>query len=498
MERFKKKTVLLLVSFSWLTTLANEPKSEMSYSDFNGIYEGVVQSRKSRGAYGLGGNKSLVRLHVFVYNYPNPKYRDMYNRETRKIVKPKTVMGLLEVYDNKRGKGTPARSYFTARGYLSSTELNIDYIEKYAAEQNGQIKLNSGKISKFTIPQHSAGEFEMKVGYSYQGKYRKVRSYQRVPNLFYPYFESLLKASDRRGNGRVSLGSSGYGNQGSIYTENPSVNETLLKAVFSYRNSTEFSYENPAISWIEDMEYQLKNALKNQSNGAHQHLKYLPNANKLAVHINTSRYSSSKQVHFFDVIIKKNSDRLDFEVVRTSVAKACVSKAKVADNNRRIAAQKKRIEQERIRKIKEQKEQIAAQKERERIANMLQETTPTGEPTEAQMKFAIEYQYKVKKGSLDRMANLDISESQNPVAAMSKLIGMSSQTVDYTIKSFKKYGCVSAESVGKPGFNCDYSIEINIGGSLGSYYGSLLNNTGTANINSSRFLKVNGIWMLVD
>lgn len=332
--------------------------SESFDENFNGVYEGIVEANRSRGPYGLGGNKSLVRLHIFVYEYPNPKYNDMYDRVSKKIVRPKTVMGLIEVFDNKKGKGTPKRSYFTARGYQSNSELNLDHMEKYAAEANGQVKLNSGKVSKFSIPTNNGQEFEMKVGYSYQGKYRKVSTYQQVPSIFNPYFEGVLKESSQQSRGKVNLGSTNYNGAYKLYTENPNPSQRSIKATFTYQKSGNFSLDNPAISWIENLEYELKNCLKNKSFGAHENLKYLPNTQEFAVYITPSSYLNANSIHFFNVGIERKNDRLDFNVSRTSEAKAYVNRAELADNNRRQEAQRKR-------KAEEEKEERLRQKERE-------------------------------------------------------------------------------------------------------------------------------------
>ncbi|ALJ06529.1 hypothetical protein APS56_15920 [Pseudalgibacter alginicilyticus] len=318
-------------------------------SSYNGAYEGIIATSRS---------KSLVRLHVFVYNYPNTKYRDLYDRVAKKTIRPKTMVGLLEVYDNKKGRGTPKRSYFTAITYESSSELIIDYMAKSAGEQNGQIKLNISKVSKFNIPKNSSQEFEMKVGYSYQGKYRKISTYQKVPVLFNPYFEEVLKEAGKRSRGKVNLGSTGYKSVYKVYSENPNPNQRSVKATFTYPKTGNFSLDNPAISWIENIEYELKKCLKNKSFGAHENLKYLPNTEELAIYITPSSYSNTTNIHFFNVGIERKNDRLDFNVSRTSAAKAYVNRARLADNNRRQEAQRKR-------QAAEEKEARLRQKEKE-------------------------------------------------------------------------------------------------------------------------------------
>lgn len=313
---------------------------------YNGIYEGVVQIGSNTGPYGLGKNKSLIRLHIYVHEYPNPKYRDMYDRSTRETSRPQSVMGLLEVYDNKKGRGTPKRSYFTATAYTSSSGLSINYMEKYASEQQGKINLNSGKISKFTIPKHGAQEFEMKVGYSYYGKYKKVSSYQHFPSSLFPYLEAVLKSDYSRNKGKINLGNSGSKSISRIHTEGPDVSAATIDATFTYSNTGNFSYENPAMSWIEGLEYQLQNCLKNQTYGAHENLKYLPNVNKISVYITSSGNSNSERLHFFDVKIDRNSSGLDFEIIRTPISDNYVSRATMEDNKRRIEAERKRKERD--------------------------------------------------------------------------------------------------------------------------------------------------------
>lgn len=356
-----KKSIHLLkvifISFIYQFS-AYSAEINLPASDYNGVYEGVIQTRRGSGLYGFGGKKSLIRLHIFVYNYVNTKYRDMYDRSAKKMVRPRTVMGLLEVFDNKKGKGTPKRSYFTAKSYASSKELNIDYIVKYAAEQNGEIKLNSGKVSKFVIPNSNAAEVEIKPSYYYQGKYRKVKSYMQLPAVFNPYLQAVLNETGRRSRGKISIGSTGSKSEYNLWAKSPRPNQKVLDVNLDYGNSSSGSAQNLSMRWINNLEYGLERCLRNKSFGASENLTFLPNTDELAVYINSSPYSGDKRIHFFNVKIGRKDGPLDFVISRTSDAKGYEEKAKISDN-------KKREEAERKRKALEAKEARLREKERQ-------------------------------------------------------------------------------------------------------------------------------------
>ncbi len=152
--------------------------------------------------------------------------------------------------------------------------------------------------------------------------------------------------------------------------------------------------------------------------------------------------------------------------------------------------QKKIAEMERI----ERERELAEQRELEKLQALMNVTTKTGEPTEEQMKWAVNYQFQAK---LQKQESMTKVEAKDAMSALVKLMGMATSGVNYSIRSFEKYSCEKAN--GKPGYNCDYVMDLNIsGGFAGNMYGPLLNKMGSSEIRSARFTRVDGVWMIVE
>lgn len=155
------------------------------------------------------------------------------------------------------------------------------------------------------------------------------------------------------------------------------------------------------------------------------------------------------------------------------------------------------VESNMIAEEKRREEQIRQQARREELRQinaLMNETTLTGEPTEAQMRFALQSQINIKNGDIEQLENTR-TDVNNPITAIFEGTGMILKNTRYFIDYFEKLGC---EKSTKAGFECDYAIrEIVKGGLVGSTFGSL-QNRGTATIKNGRFIKANGSWMLVE
>ncbi len=166
-------------------------------------------------------------------------------------------------------------------------------------------------------------------------------------------------------------------------------------------------------------------------------------------------------------------------------------------NNQIEKRRKEIIELERKKEIAEKqrlKKQEEKQKELElkEFRKLMQETTTSGEPTEWQMEFAVNYQIQARIGQMEDLNNLDAGD--NPGALILKLFGSTTAGTKASVTSFEKYGCVEAN--GKPGFSCDYVVKVRLSGNNPWY--STMNQLGGAEIKTARFAKVKGIWMLVE
>jgi len=156
------------------------------------------------------------------------------------------------------------------------------------------------------------------------------------------------------------------------------------------------------------------------------------------------------------------------------------------------------LESERKREIAEaqrlkQQEEYRKTQELEAFKRLMNETTASGEPTEWQMKFAVNYQIQARIGQMEDLNNLEI-DPNNPGTTILKLLASTTAGTQAKITSFEKYGCMKAN--GKPGYTCDYVATVKLSGNNPWY--TTLNQLGTAEIKTARFAKVKGFWMLVE
>ncbi|NHE55761.1 hypothetical protein [Cyclobacterium plantarum] len=141
---------------------------------------------------------------------------------------------------------------------------------------------------------------------------------------------------------------------------------------------------------------------------------------------------------------------------------------------------------------------LARERELAKFRALMDETTPTGEPTEAQMRFAIQRQVDFKNQKLENLGNAEL-DSNNPLTAMPAIMGTFLKGTKQYLEYFRKIACKEAASKG--GFYCDYSVKRNVrGGMTGDMVNSMMRQfgTGMSTIENGRFVKVDGYWMLVE
>lgn len=141
---------------------------------------------------------------------------------------------------------------------------------------------------------------------------------------------------------------------------------------------------------------------------------------------------------------------------------------------------------------------LAEAQKRESI--MMNETTVTGEPTEAQMKYAVRRAYLAGRNQLESIKYLP-QDDNNTITKLASLFAGIQSSVNVEITKLKKLGCSPA--VNRPGFVCDYitDFEFDSSNQIGKFitdsYGSLykaMNNQAV----TGRFLKVDGEWRLIE
>lgn len=123
----------------------------------------------------------------------------------------------------------------------------------------------------------------------------------------------------------------------------------------------------------------------------------------------------------------------------------------------------------------------------------LTETTSSGEPSQAQMQYAITNRLKLSKEQVERMTNVN---PDDPLLLLSKVLGDIANDNEFELKAIQKIGC--SESRTKPGYICDYTINIEVTkGAMAKTYNQLNEAFGNGYY-TDRFLKVNGKWKLVE
>ena len=124
----------------------------------------------------------------------------------------------------------------------------------------------------------------------------------------------------------------------------------------------------------------------------------------------------------------------------------------------------------------------------------MDETTPTGEPTEKQMAYALKYQVQAKLDRQKRMQETELREG-DPISAIMKLMGVATSGMRVEVTDVISYGCV--EAVGRGGYVCDYVQKTEFGGSIGMY-DQMAKEFGDRQIRTARFKKVRGVWMVME
>jgi hypothetical protein len=128
--------------------------------------------------------------------------------------------------------------------------------------------------------------------------------------------------------------------------------------------------------------------------------------------------------------------------------------------------------------------------------------TVPGEPTSQEMRAAVQATVDSYNDSMKQKitACRNGQYDNNPVMAAQCLAvyaGGSNGKSDYMIKitKFKKISCASAQPVGKPGYNCDYSITLSE--NTPALLGTLGINTQSGGTTEGRFVRTENGWTLI-
>lgn len=145
-------------------------------------------------------------------------------------------------------------------------------------------------------------------------------------------------------------------------------------------------------------------------------------------------------------------------------------------------------------KIQADAEERRKEEEKEFRALMVKmnDTTPTGEPNAWQMEFALRAQISGVNSNFENM-NTDIKGAKNSGEQLDAIVGALYNNSKVSMSNFKKYSCEKA--VGRPGYNCDFQVKYSI--SNPQFDVSWANTMMGTEVQTARFSKVNGFWIIV-
>jgi hypothetical protein len=118
------------------------------------------------------------------------------------------------------------------------------------------------------------------------------------------------------------------------------------------------------------------------------------------------------------------------------------------------------------------------------------------EPTEREMCYAIERTLvgaQAVTGELAAACN-DVRANGDPMTAMTCLMGKMGQVgggPQFSVRAFQKIACASAAPVGRPGYFCDYAIQVVTGNAMTA---GLINRL-PGEVSTARFVRSEGAWL---
>lgn len=119
-------------------------------------------------------------------------------------------------------------------------------------------------------------------------------------------------------------------------------------------------------------------------------------------------------------------------------------------------------------------------------------TAATGEPSESEMRQAIQERIDMVNGNIARMRNTR-PDKNDPIASLMALSGAAMGDTRYEIGAFRKIGAEKAQ--GKPGYMCDYMLQLRATGKSAGPLDGIMKWGGS--LNTARFVKNDGRWLWI-
>ncbi len=116
----------------------------------------------------------------------------------------------------------------------------------------------------------------------------------------------------------------------------------------------------------------------------------------------------------------------------------------------------------------------------------------SGEPTEDEMREAIQRRIDQMNGNITGMSQIQ-PDPENSISALLALGGLVMGDARFRIGVFRKIGAAKAQ--GKPGYVCDYLLQLRMDGNAGAMMDSIMKLGGEHC--TARFVKTGGTWVWI-
>ena len=347
---------------------ANNPdKSEpgdLTSADFNGMYETVVDLEPNW----TRSRKSLVRIHIFVYDFEAENFPEKIALPSKKTVFARPALVYKEVfYLDKKGQKPPKREFYTAYAYLYGDNLEItsQYMKEGARDRlkrdskkgwvtTGVLELSRlNRDLKITNPN---GEVEIPLGSGVNGIFTKKVSYKELPAVFEPYLDLIL---NQNASGTFTLARDGYkSNATYFYAKKLEWSDRVLD-VYVGNSGWQYGKRQLSMNFLKDTENKLIRTAENEKTGLHTSLMYFPALETLRMHLDYP--DDGDKSNIMNLKIENKVGEIRCKAEYTDNGKDFFKLATQADEERKRAEEKRN-------EIAEQNRIVALAAEKKRIA----------------------------------------------------------------------------------------------------------------------------------
>jgi hypothetical protein len=327
---------------------------KVTASNLNGMYEGIVNLKPG---YTKSRN-SLIRIHIYVYNFKKENLRDKITLSTRERVFAQPVLMCKEVFHHdKKGSKPPEREYISGYIYLSGNDLEIstnagcigvkDKVENVYNPIIGYTRKNTGILEKmsvahrfpFTIHNSDCSEIEVTLVSNVKSQFVKKTSYRELPSIFSPYLDFVMN-QNQNASKKFILANNGYGTSSPyLYAKNIKWSDSDIDIYFA-NIGWNVAKDNPSSLAVKKLESELIKTVENDMQGLHTNLMYFPKLQTMRVHL--ADPDVSNQANLFNLRIAEKQGETKYVLEYTKAGDSYIQRAVLADKEKALAEQKRK------------------------------------------------------------------------------------------------------------------------------------------------------------